>query len=399
MHDLNFALKQLCLSNRDGSFSTQSARLRSLNLIANQLHLLGFRHLLPHGLKPKHVFALLDLWNSQALSPATIKNRMSHIRWWSIKVLKPGIVPNSNSKLHIPPRSYTSNLTKAVSLPSDSLDLISDPFIKLSLQLQAAFGLRREESIKFIPSWADKGNSIVLKGSWCKGGQQREVPITNHLQRDILDIAHKLAGNGSLIPSNRSYIQQLKVYESQCLRAGLHKLHGLRHKYAQDRFFHLTGCPSSASLNNSSNSSPTSSPTSSGNVGISPNSSNHANDGHHDCNNSNPISLLSDQRYIASNNTFSSSNSISIAATSIPLFSSASSGISSSSRNIDNSGIAGSTSISAPAPAPAPVVTSLPSKLSPEQKSIHKSARLTISKELGHHRLAVTSVYLGKPYK
>ncbi|KAF0247412.1 MAG: hypothetical protein FD167_3188 [bacterium] len=207
MHDLNYQLKGICNSHRDGSFSTQASRWRCLNLLANQLHDLGFLHLSANGLKPKHVAALLNLWKNQSISSATIKNRLSYLRWWADKIGKSGIIPLSNFDLDIKPRVYVTNRSKAINLPQDSLDLISDSFIRISLQLQAAF----EEAIKFQPSWADKGTSIVLKGSWCKGGQQREIPITSLYQRDILDKAHSLAGSGSLIPNNRSYIQHLKV--------------------------------------------------------------------------------------------------------------------------------------------------------------------------------------------
>lgn len=245
MRDLNFGLKNLCRSNCDGSYSTQAARSRALDLFANQLHDLGFRHLLPSSLKPKHVSALLSLWNSQSISTGTIKNRLSFIRWWANKVRKPGVIPNSNShpSLSISPRVYVSNSSKAIDLSFfySCLPLISDPHIKLSLELQAAFGLRREEALKFQPSWADKGNSIILKGSWCKGGQQREIPITSSHQRLLLDQVHSLVGSSSLIPSHRSYIQHLRLYHYLTSNVGLLKLHGLRHRYAQSRYHQLTG--------------------------------------------------------------------------------------------------------------------------------------------------------------
>jgi hypothetical protein len=38
----------------------------------------------------------------------------------------------------------------------------------MSLRLQEAFGLRREESIKFRPSAADH---IAIQSSWAKGGR------------------------------------------------------------------------------------------------------------------------------------------------------------------------------------------------------------------------------------
>ena len=62
----------------------------------------------------------------------------------------------------------------------------------------------------------------------------------------MLDRAHELAGKGSLIPSNRNYRQQLRIYEGHTLRAGLSKMHGLRHAYAQQRYEELTGWKSPA---------------------------------------------------------------------------------------------------------------------------------------------------------
>jgi hypothetical protein len=53
--------------------------------------------------------------------------------------------------------------------------------------------------------------------------------------------ARRLAGFGSLIPSNRNYVQQMRVYEGNTLCAGLSQMHGLRHAYAQQRYEELTG--------------------------------------------------------------------------------------------------------------------------------------------------------------
>ena len=50
-----------------------------------------------------------------------------------------------------------------------------------------------------------------------------------------------LAGNGSLIPREKTYINHLRVYKRQVAAAGFDKLHGLRHAYAQERYQELTG--------------------------------------------------------------------------------------------------------------------------------------------------------------
>ena len=45
---------------------------------------------------------------------------------------------------------------------------------QVSAELEAAFGFRRSESIKFQPEWADRGDKVVLKSGWTKGGRERE---------------------------------------------------------------------------------------------------------------------------------------------------------------------------------------------------------------------------------
>lgn len=47
--------------------------------------------------------------------------------------------------------------------------------------------------------------------------------------------------HGSLIPHGKRYVEQLRKYETSLLKAGLCKMHGLRHHYAQQRYEELTG--------------------------------------------------------------------------------------------------------------------------------------------------------------
>ncbi len=49
-----------------------------------------------------------------------------------------------------------------------------------------------------------------------------------------------------MIPSSRSYVQQVRIYDGHTIRAGLSKMHGLRHAYAQQRYEELTGWKSPA---------------------------------------------------------------------------------------------------------------------------------------------------------
>lgn len=234
---------QLCNRNRDGSFSTQAARRDILSLAGRQLVELGIYSLPATGLKQKHVLKLLECWKADGLSDATLKNRMSHVRWWAEKIGKQNLVPRTNAELGIGRRKYVTNNTKAVQVDADALNSVKDERVRMSLELQGAFGLRREESIKFQPLFAMGAgpDKILLKATWCKGGRARELPVRTAHQRDVLARAAALAGNGSLIPENESYKDQLKRYENTTNRAGLNKLHGLRHEYAQQRYKELTG--------------------------------------------------------------------------------------------------------------------------------------------------------------
>ena len=245
MKNLNYQLGELCRKNRDGGFSTQATRSRILDQAANQLRELGFVHMQSTSLRPKHVDALVAHWREQEIEIGALKNRLSALRWWAKKVNKPSIIARDNSVYGIGKREYVAKESKAQELDEKKLSEIKDPYVRMSIRLQAAFGLRREESIKFNPSYALQGDHIRLKSSWTKGGRARTVPITNEDQRQLLAEAKALVKGGALIPPNLNYVKQLHRYERQLRNAGLSKLHGLRHGYAQRRYHELTGhvCP------------------------------------------------------------------------------------------------------------------------------------------------------------
>lgn len=250
MRDLNYSLKILCQHNKEGSFATHANRSERLQQSMTRLYELGYHHVKDvRDLKTRHIDALVEDWKSQELSAGTIKNRMSDLRWLSRKIDKQNIVKRTNDEYGIERRKYVNNDRNiAKELNQADLQQVNDPYTKLSLRLQAAFGLRREESIKFQPKMADQGDHIALKSSWCKGGRAREIPIRNEEQRQILDEVREFCRTHqckSLIPSERSYYQQLRTYEYQTDKAGIDKNHGLRHEYAQTRYRELTGweCP------------------------------------------------------------------------------------------------------------------------------------------------------------
>lgn len=210
--------------------------------MADQLRELGFGLAHPKGLKPKHVDALVSRWQGEGLASGTIKNRLASLRWLCCHVGK-GSILGSNEDYGLAPRAgYRGN--RGHKLDLDALDRITDPRAHMAVRLMAAFGLRREEAIKFRPALSDKGHYLAIKAG-TKGGRYREVPVIMARQRALLEEAKALAGNGSLIPDHKSYKQQLEVVKHQCAKAGVSALHGLRHNWAQAMYRQLTGwrCP------------------------------------------------------------------------------------------------------------------------------------------------------------
>ena len=250
---LEYQFNQLCNKFREGSHATQANRRSMLQLFAEQLAKNGYdiKTMSPNDLKGRHVNKLLEQWRKDGVSTGTIKNRMTTIRWWAKKVNNSGAVKD-NDTYKIEKRVYVTNENKSVSLNDLDLSKI-DENIAQSLRLQDAFGLRREESMKFQPEYALDGQRIEnakyirLKDSWTKGGRSRNIPITNDKQRHELRNAYALAVNngGSMIPQNKTYKTHLASFERVTHDLGVGQTHGLRHGYAQTRYFELMGfdCP------------------------------------------------------------------------------------------------------------------------------------------------------------
>lgn len=239
-NNLKHTVLELLKQDRLGSFATRHDRRGLILQFVDDLINLGYKIKDIHNLKVKHIQAVTKFWQDKNLSTATIKNRLSALRQLSNILRKPALVP-SNQALSIGNRIYVSQSNRALVNPDFSK--ITHPHLRVSLELQRLFGLRREESLKIKPHLADGGNELKLQPSWCKGGRGRNIPILTEEQRYWLDKAKEIAGKfgNSLIPQGKSYIQHRYLYDKQTARAELKNLHGLRHAYAQRRYKELTG--------------------------------------------------------------------------------------------------------------------------------------------------------------
>jgi site-specific recombinase XerC len=222
-----------------GSYATRADRHTQLTGAMKELVVLGYKIAQVEQLKTKHINVLVSHWQRKGLSNGTLKNRLASLRYLAKALNKTHLVP-TNKILNIGSRQQIATHNKAV----HSLDLakITDLHVRVSLQLQRIFGLRREESLKIRPHLADKGDKLSLLGAWCKGNRSREIPIRTEEQRYWLEQAKILCNkpDQSLIPTHKSYVQHRYVYDKQLQRAGI-RSHGLRHDYAQRRYQELTG--------------------------------------------------------------------------------------------------------------------------------------------------------------
>ncbi len=234
-----FSINELIKQIQGYSYASKADMKHMLNRCVKDLHELDFKLTHIKGLKSKHVYALVEHWKTQGKNTATIKNYMSKLRKASKTMGKPNLLKPTNDAYQIEKRSYAPKHNKAIHRIDFSK--CTDPYIRLSLEGQALFGLRREESMKFVLSEALNGRCLTIKPSWTKGGVGRTLSITNQKQRQWLIKVSKLIKPGeSLIPINRTYKQHLSHYQAQTKAMGVSKLHGLRHAYAQRRYHELT---------------------------------------------------------------------------------------------------------------------------------------------------------------
>lgn len=221
------------------SYTTAADMRLMLVRCIKDLHQLGFKVGHIKGIKERHVHALIEHWKSQDKNPATIKNYMAKLRSMAKYLETPDIIKADNSAYGIRERSYAPTINKAIT--SIDLTTCEDAYIKLSLESQALFGFRREESLKFTLSEALRHNHLVIQPSWTKGGVGRIIGIQTEEQRLWLARVNQLVMPGqSLIPPKKTYREQLGHYKTITARMGLNNLHGLRHAYAQRRYQELT---------------------------------------------------------------------------------------------------------------------------------------------------------------
>lgn len=244
-NDVSLAIKR----HKSGSHSTRAARRELLKSFGKALGE-QFHGLRLANLSKKHLDWYIERIKREPshrtgrpVSTGRQKNILAGIRWLLEQISKSNLLPRGNAELGIKRRVYVAGSSKAINASDELIDEIEkhNEYVASSLRLSREFGLRVEESIKIRVCDADLGNELRLQGSWCKGGVPRSVPIRTLAQREALDSAGGVSGKNSLCPEGLSYVEHSRIFRNLVNRFGIHKVHGLRHAYAQRRYFELSG--------------------------------------------------------------------------------------------------------------------------------------------------------------
>ena len=96
LHQLEHDIRAICRRNPQGPHATQIDRRRALLLCATQLFQHGTHRKLAVNLNADDIHTLVNAWHAERLTAATIRNRLSYLRWLARKIGKPQLLAQSN---------------------------------------------------------------------------------------------------------------------------------------------------------------------------------------------------------------------------------------------------------------------------------------------------------------
>jgi len=260
---LNTLLKRHLRRSADGrkvvSHATIADRSEFFSRMIRQLHDVGYALTDVQHLKPKHIEALMRLWEQQGLSASTLQKRFSYLTLLCGWIGKASMLRPGASYLDDPTRyqrtsaaDHDHSWTATGVDPAAKIAAIEndDPAVARVLRLQHAFGLRLQEASLLNPV-RDTVNTTQLRVvAGTKGGRPRVVPIETDAQRAVLAEAQEYAAQTrrSMIPLDYDLKQWLAHCYHVLARHGVTRKdglvsHGLRHQYANDQYEVATGEP------------------------------------------------------------------------------------------------------------------------------------------------------------
>lgn len=219
------------------------------------MHLQNLSHF-----SPKQARALTDHYVAKGASAATIQNYATVMRRFLIWMGKTNSLPQVSEFVAdavAVRRSYVATAPKtlaAAGFDRQRLYQVAreevDEIFAAQLELAIEFGLRAKEMCHIRPAESDKVVALhVFRGT--KNGHERHVQIATESQRRALERAKEVAANsrdGTLTWPRLTWEQVERRLRYYAEKVGLTKegefhttIHGLRHEFANDLYFRLSG--------------------------------------------------------------------------------------------------------------------------------------------------------------
>ena len=247
------------------SIRTQKATREVMHTTFRRLYDLGYQLEDVRNLQTRHVEKLVRDWHTNGVKPKTINNYLSIIRKCGGWMGKTMLVPASNALVFFLPNvdktslKVTTLARQSKSWSEQGIDVVekirqADAICIVfgaMLRLALAFGFRRKEQIKCVPSRIDGGTKVMLRGGITKSGRDRDIEIVDDCQRYALDHAKKIAGRGGRLGwPGKTYQQSVNHYnylmgkklgitgaDANCVG------HGLRAEFAENLALRLGFVP------------------------------------------------------------------------------------------------------------------------------------------------------------
>ncbi|MGF6267366.1 integrase [Paraburkholderia youngii] len=247
------------ISHKALSIKTQERRATALCKSFRELRKHGYALQTPWSLKHKHVECLVKHWVADGQSGGTIENKLTYLRaiaqWMGKPKLVRTLADYVDRREHGLVRSYVA--TEDKSWEAHGIDAAAKieeiagtcPYTAVQLKLQAAFGVRVQESFMLRPVEAIRNPEVLAVVRGTKGGRPREVPLEAKIA--ILEEAASLSNGvtGSTVPADRTLTQWRDWYYYVLEKHGVTKSglgitsHGLRHGYLQSLYERTAGTP------------------------------------------------------------------------------------------------------------------------------------------------------------
>jgi len=260
--NLGKVLSSTRVSLKRAALKTQERRLYSIFRTLEEIRELGHKIESPYSLTGKHFEVVVKRWVAEGQSIGTMQTKLSHLKAFTHWMNKYDLVKSlydyvpkeelggTRKYVTTTDKSWEANgidaMTKIAEIETD------DPYVAIQLKLQAAFGMRIEESFSLpvartIREMLKKGDGRIVVDKGTKGGRPREVPV--QLQMHVLTEALKYANarTGSTTPDGYTIRRWREHYNWVMRKHGITKgnlgitSHGLRHEWLQAFYKTLTG--------------------------------------------------------------------------------------------------------------------------------------------------------------